>query len=84
MKSPKDHLLLNVAAEVYKVCPDPDALLPYLIKDNPLLPVVYNYRIKINTKTEGQPHLYGLKHDRISRLFCVCSVCSADIICVHS
>ncbi|XP_030253320.1 TRPM8 channel-associated factor homolog [Sparus aurata] len=53
VKTPKDHLLLNVAAEVYKVCPDPDALLPYLIKDNPLLPVVYNHRITINTKTGG-------------------------------
>ncbi|XP_036976214.1 TRPM8 channel-associated factor homolog isoform X2 [Acanthopagrus latus] len=51
--TPKDHLLLSVAAEVYKVCPDPDALLPSLIKNNPLLPVVYNYRIKINTKTGG-------------------------------
>uniref|UniRef100_A0A4W6DSG2 Peptidase M60 domain-containing protein n=1 Tax=Lates calcarifer TaxID=8187 RepID=A0A4W6DSG2_LATCA len=48
VKSPKDHLLLSLGAEVYKVCPDPDALLPYLIKDNPLMPVVYNHRIRIN------------------------------------
>ncbi|XP_054468214.1 TRPM8 channel-associated factor homolog [Anoplopoma fimbria] len=53
VKSPKDHLLLSVAAEVYKVCPDPDALLPYLIKDNPLMPVVYNHRIKIDVNTAG-------------------------------
>lgn len=52
-KTPKDHLLLSVAAEVYKVSPDPDALLPYIIKDNPLLPVVYNHRIKINVNTAG-------------------------------
>ncbi|XP_076591202.1 TRPM8 channel-associated factor homolog [Chaetodon auriga] len=53
VKSPKDHLLLSVGAEVYKVCPDPDALLPYLIKHNPLMPVVYNHRIKINANTSG-------------------------------
>ncbi|XP_068562982.1 TRPM8 channel-associated factor homolog [Cebidichthys violaceus] len=53
VKNGKDHLLLSVGAEVYKVCPDPDALLPYLIKDNPLMPVVYNHRIKINVNTEG-------------------------------
>ncbi|XP_040902027.1 LOW QUALITY PROTEIN: TRPM8 channel-associated factor homolog [Toxotes jaculatrix] len=53
VKSPKDHLLLSVGAEVYKVSPDPDALLPHLIKDNPLLPVVYNHRIRINVNTAG-------------------------------
>lgn len=53
VKSPKDHLLLSVGAEVYKVCPDPDDLLPYLIKHNPLMPVVYNHRIKINANTAG-------------------------------
>ncbi|KAK9520532.1 hypothetical protein VZT92_020412 [Zoarces viviparus] len=53
VKSPRDHLLLSVGTEVYKVCPDPDALLPYLIKDNPLMPVVYNHRIKINVNTGG-------------------------------
>ncbi|XP_054650200.1 TRPM8 channel-associated factor homolog isoform X2 [Dunckerocampus dactyliophorus] len=49
--SPKDHLLLNVGAEVYKVCPNPDSLLPYLIKQNPLLPVVYNHRVPLNVNT---------------------------------
>ncbi|KAF3693052.1 TRPM8 channel-associated factor -like protein [Channa argus] len=52
--SPRDHLLLNVGTEVFKVCPDPDALLPYIIKDNPLLPVVYNQRIRINVNTKGE------------------------------
>ncbi|XP_013870428.1 TRPM8 channel-associated factor homolog [Austrofundulus limnaeus] len=51
--SPKDHLLLSVGTEVYKVCPDPDALLPHLIQDNPLLPVVYNHKIKIDVNTGG-------------------------------
>ncbi|KAM9317878.1 TRPM8 channel-associated factor homolog [Pholidichthys leucotaenia] len=50
-KSPKDLLLLSVGAEVYKVCPNPDALLPYLIKDNPVLPVVYNQKIKLHVDT---------------------------------
>lgn len=53
VKSPEDHLLLNIGTEVYKVCPDPDALLPYLIKDNPLLPVVYNHRVQMDVKTAG-------------------------------
>lgn len=57
VKSPKDHLLLSLGAHVYKFCPDPDALLPYLIKDNPLLQVVYNHRIKIEANTEGQTTL---------------------------
>ncbi|XP_077466905.1 TRPM8 channel-associated factor homolog [Stigmatopora argus] len=51
VKSPKDHLLLNLGSEVYKVCPDPDQLLPYLIKQNPVLPVVYNHRIPVNITT---------------------------------
>ncbi|XP_034459753.1 TRPM8 channel-associated factor homolog [Hippoglossus hippoglossus] len=50
-KSAKDHLLLNVGTEVYKVCPNPDAILPFLIKDNPLMPVVYNHRIQISVNT---------------------------------
>ncbi|XP_068601963.1 TRPM8 channel-associated factor homolog [Brachionichthys hirsutus] len=54
VKSPEDHLLLAVGSEIYKVCEDPDALLPYLIKDNPLLPVVYNHRIKIDVNTGGK------------------------------
>ncbi|XP_029301610.1 TRPM8 channel-associated factor homolog [Cottoperca gobio] len=51
--SPKDHLLIIVAPEVYKVCPNPDALLPYLIQHNPLMPVVYNHKININVNTAG-------------------------------
>ncbi|XP_047248655.1 TRPM8 channel-associated factor homolog isoform X2 [Girardinichthys multiradiatus] len=54
VKSPKEHLLLHVGTEVYKVCPDPDALLPYLIKDNPLLPVVHNHRVKMDINTAGE------------------------------
>uniref|UniRef100_A0A667YGU6 Peptidase M60 domain-containing protein n=1 Tax=Myripristis murdjan TaxID=586833 RepID=A0A667YGU6_9TELE len=53
VRTPEDHLLLNLGSEVYKVCPDPDALLPHLIKNNPVMPVVYNYKIKINVNTGG-------------------------------
>ncbi|XP_026224859.1 TRPM8 channel-associated factor homolog [Anabas testudineus] len=51
VKNPKDHLLLSLGAEVFNVCADPDALLPYLIKESPVMPDVYNQRIKINVKT---------------------------------
>ncbi|XP_029372777.1 TRPM8 channel-associated factor homolog [Echeneis naucrates] len=53
VKSAKDHLLLHVGTEMYKVCPNPDALLPFLIKDNPMLPTVNNSRIQINVNTKG-------------------------------
>ncbi|KAI9541299.1 hypothetical protein NQZ68_031627 [Dissostichus eleginoides] len=54
VKTPKDHLLLSVATEIYKVCQNPDALLPYLIKDNPLMPVVYDQKIKIDVDTAAE------------------------------
>ncbi|XP_071351954.1 TRPM8 channel-associated factor homolog [Trachinotus anak] len=54
VRSPKDHLLLSLGTELYKVCPNPDALLPHLIKDNPLMPVVYNHRVMINVNTAGR------------------------------
>jgi len=54
VKSPKDHLLLSVATTVFNVSLNQDALLPYLIKDNPSMPVVYNQRIKISAQTTGQ------------------------------
>uniref|UniRef100_UPI003AAB2FEB TRPM8 channel-associated factor homolog n=1 Tax=Centroberyx gerrardi TaxID=166262 RepID=UPI003AAB2FEB len=53
VESPEDHLLLKLGAKVYNVSPDPDALLPYLIRNNPTMPVVYNHKIKIDAKTEG-------------------------------
>ncbi|XP_074535914.1 TRPM8 channel-associated factor homolog [Halichoeres trimaculatus] len=52
-KSPKDHLLLTVGTDVYKASPDPDALLPHLIKNNPLLPVVHNHKVVVNVDTAG-------------------------------
>ncbi|XP_034557855.1 TRPM8 channel-associated factor homolog [Notolabrus celidotus] len=53
VKSAKDHLLLSVGADVYKACPNPDALLPHLIKDNPALPVIYNHKVMVNVDTAG-------------------------------
>ncbi|KAL3992259.1 GPI ethanolamine phosphate transferase 3 subunit O [Sarotherodon galilaeus] len=50
-KTPKDHLLLSVGSPVYEICPHPEALLPYLIKDNLLMPDVYNHRLKIDVNT---------------------------------
>uniref|UniRef100_A0A3Q4G6L9 Peptidase M60 domain-containing protein n=1 Tax=Neolamprologus brichardi TaxID=32507 RepID=A0A3Q4G6L9_NEOBR len=52
--TPKDHLLLSVGSAVYKVCPNPDALRPYIIKDNPAMPVVCNHKIKIDVNTAGK------------------------------
>ncbi|CAN9511094.1 unnamed protein product [Ophioblennius macclurei] len=53
VKSAKDQVLLCMGTELFKVCKNPDELLPCLIKDNPLLPVVYNYRIGIDVNTAG-------------------------------
>ncbi|XP_010768591.1 protein FAM115-like [Notothenia coriiceps] len=54
VKNPKDHLLLSVGTEVYKASLDPDALLPYLIKDIPVLPVVKEHRIRITVNTADE------------------------------
>lgn len=53
VKSAKDHLLLNVGSQVYKVCKDPDALLPFIIKEQPSLPVVYNTKVPISVNAAG-------------------------------
>ncbi|KAL1278899.1 hypothetical protein QQF64_025572 [Cirrhinus molitorella] len=54
VKSAKDRLMLSIATELYKVLPDPNALLPYIIKDRPNLPTVSNARFRISAKTEGR------------------------------
>lgn len=51
---PRDHLLLRVGSEVYKRSQDQDALLPFLIQNNPLLPVVHNHKMRISAATGGQ------------------------------
>ncbi|KAL0972776.1 hypothetical protein UPYG_G00194610 [Umbra pygmaea] len=49
----KDHLLLNVGAEVYKVSKNPDDLLPYLMKDLTVKPIWPNHRILISCNEAG-------------------------------
>ncbi|XP_043115732.1 TRPM8 channel-associated factor homolog [Puntigrus tetrazona] len=53
VESAKDHLMLRIGSEVYKVSPDPDALLPYIIKDRPNFPTVSNARVRITANTGG-------------------------------
>ncbi|XP_027003010.1 TRPM8 channel-associated factor homolog [Tachysurus fulvidraco] len=53
VKNTKDKLLLHVGSEVYKVCRDPDALLPYIISDIPDLPTVSNAKVRIKADTSG-------------------------------
>lgn len=52
VESPEDHMLLNLGSEVYRVSPDADDLLHFLIKDAPIF--VRDQKIKINVKTAGQ------------------------------
>lgn len=59
MSSPKDHFLLSIGSEVYKVFPDRDGLLPLLIKDIPSLPVISNQRIKIDVDTASEWSCYS-------------------------
>ncbi|KAM4743146.1 TRPM8 channel-associated factor homolog [Anableps anableps] len=51
-KSPKEHLLLSLATDVYEASLNQEELLHYIIKNNPPLPVVKNQRIKITAQTE--------------------------------
>ncbi|XP_076000035.1 TRPM8 channel-associated factor homolog [Genypterus blacodes] len=51
VQTPVGRLLLHVGKEVYKKSPCPDDLLPFLIENNPLMPVVRDYTIKIDVKT---------------------------------
>ncbi|XP_036392743.1 TRPM8 channel-associated factor homolog [Megalops cyprinoides] len=53
VENSKDHLLLHVGTEVYKASPNPDDLLPYIIKDRPNLPTVPNARVQIHGNTAG-------------------------------
>lgn len=51
-----------MGSEMYKAFPDPDVLLPHLIKDIPTLPVVNSQRIKINVDTAGE--MMAFQHNR--------------------
>ncbi|KAM9801305.1 TRPM8 channel-associated factor homolog [Neosynchiropus ocellatus] len=54
VSSGKDHFLLHVGAELYRVSPNRDALLPHLIKSIPSLPVVYNNKVTLDVKTADE------------------------------
>uniref|UniRef100_A0A3Q2DAB7 TRPM8 channel-associated factor homolog n=1 Tax=Cyprinodon variegatus TaxID=28743 RepID=A0A3Q2DAB7_CYPVA len=56
VKSPKQHMIISMATDVYEASLNQEDLLPYIIKDNPPLPVVKNQRIKITAQT-GQIEL---------------------------
>ncbi|XP_014916556.1 TRPM8 channel-associated factor homolog [Poecilia latipinna] len=51
VKRPKEHALLSLATSVYDASLNQEELLPYIIKDNPPLPVVKNQQIKITAQT---------------------------------
>ncbi|XP_017286100.1 TRPM8 channel-associated factor homolog [Kryptolebias marmoratus] len=51
VSSAQDLMLLNLVTKVYDVSLSQDALLPFLIKNIPTLPVVNNIKIKINAQT---------------------------------
>ncbi|XP_054884917.1 TRPM8 channel-associated factor homolog [Poeciliopsis prolifica] len=51
VKSPKEHGLLSLATSVYDASLNQEELLPYIIKDNPPLPVVKNQQIMITAQT---------------------------------
>lgn len=77
MSIPKDHVLLTIGSEMYKVFPDPDGLLPHLIKDIPSLPVISNQRIQINVDTASEwsccssvlENIVHVKPSLVSRLY---------------
>ncbi|XP_076152847.1 TRPM8 channel-associated factor homolog [Alosa pseudoharengus] len=51
VRNVEDRLLLGVAQQVCKECRDPEALLPYIIKDIPALVTVSNSTVAISAKT---------------------------------
>ncbi|MBN3304110.1 TCAF factor, partial [Amia calva] len=51
LKTFKEHFLLKVSTEIYEVSPDPDSLLPIIIKDIPQLPTISDVKVQINGNT---------------------------------
>ena len=54
VKSAKDHLLLQVGTELFRLCEDTDELLSYLIVDTPKLPTVPDAKVWVSASTTGQ------------------------------
>lgn len=59
VKDFKDNVLLNLGMELYNVTPDPDAILPYIIKDMPNLPTVSGVQVRVDATNEGNPNSGG-------------------------
>ncbi|RXM94065.1 TRPM8 channel-associated factor-like [Acipenser ruthenus] len=53
VKDFKDNVLLNLGMELYNVTPDPDAILPYIIKDMPNLPTVSGVQVRVDATNEA-------------------------------
>ncbi|XP_073718850.1 TRPM8 channel-associated factor homolog [Misgurnus anguillicaudatus] len=53
VETPKDFLMLQIGTELYNTMSNPDALLPYIIKERPDLPTVTDARVRISANTGG-------------------------------
>ncbi|XP_023689294.1 TRPM8 channel-associated factor homolog [Paramormyrops kingsleyae] len=53
IKDPKEHLLLNVSSQLYEALPNPDEIVPHIVKQKNQLPVVSNAKAFINGNTAG-------------------------------
>ncbi|KAF7652151.1 hypothetical protein LDENG_00100910 [Lucifuga dentata] len=51
---PRDQFVMFVLSEVTNMCSNPDALLPYLTRDYPRLPVVWNSKVKLHVTVAGK------------------------------
>ncbi|XP_029964490.1 TRPM8 channel-associated factor homolog [Salarias fasciatus] len=52
LKQPKERLLLSVGTSLYQVCPNQEEILSCLVADNPVMPVVYNHKVKVDVDTK--------------------------------
>lgn len=71
VKSPKEHAVLSLATSVYDASLNQKELLPYIIKDNPPLPVVKNQQIMITAQTGGQSSLLLSNKEKNLKNFCI-------------
>ncbi|KAI4898008.1 hypothetical protein NFI96_017492 [Prochilodus magdalenae] len=54
VENAKDHVLLQVGTELFRLCKDKDELLPYLTVDTPDLATVHNTKVRISASTAGK------------------------------
>lgn len=53
VRDPKEHLLLNVGSQLYEALPNPDEIVPHIVRQKSQLPVVSNAKAFINGNTAG-------------------------------